>query len=183
MWRAVTLVSSGITLVAFIVAVAAWVYRSTILQKERQIRHAPAAERGALIENALEFFKVDTVGLSSRQQYNLAVKQIHERAMRFRTTAFVVIVLAALTAGVSSFALWQEKKTNPLPPNNVNTINSAGSADLPVPSVSANSLQSSTPFKRQTPIVSHSPGQKDDRGEREKNANAAINRPPRPTPD
>ena len=71
MGRAITHVSSGITLAAFICAIAAWIYIARILEKENLIRQAPEAARSALIERTLQ--------------------QIHQRAARFRLTAIVVI--------------------------------------------------------------------------------------------
>lgn len=104
-WTAIKYVSSGITLVAFIVAVTAWVYRASILQKERQIRQAPESARGDLVESALEFFRVDTSGLSAKQQYDLALEQIHAKALRFRSTAIVVVIIAFFGAAVGVVAI------------------------------------------------------------------------------
>jgi hypothetical protein len=118
MWRAITYVSSGITLAAFIFAVAAWIYRAKILEREHLIRQAPAANRAALIERTLEFFSIDTSELNRQQKYDLALQQIHQRAARFRVTAIVVIIIACLAAGVSVFALWRApsaRSNNPLP--------------------------------------------------------------------
>src|SRR5262245_27921056 len=111
MWRAITYVTSGLTLVAFIVAIAAVLVKRSLAQKERQIKLAPDNQRAELIERALEFFSVDTSNLNSNQQYRLAVEQIHARAVRFKTTALVVTILAVLTAGVTAFAIWQDKKS------------------------------------------------------------------------
>lgn len=104
-WKAIAYVGSGLTLAAFIVAVAAWVYRTKVLERERTIRLAPDNERTQLIERTLEFFDINTSGLSRQQKYDLALHQIHERARRFRITAVVVVVVACLAAGVSVFAI------------------------------------------------------------------------------
>jgi hypothetical protein len=106
-WNAIAYVGSGLTLTAFIVATAAWVYRTRILERERTIRSAPEAERSLLIQQTLEFFDVDTSGLTREHKYGLALQQIHERAKRFRLTALVVIVIACLAASISAFAIWR----------------------------------------------------------------------------
>ena len=111
-WEAIAYVGSGLTLAAFIVAVAAWVYRTKILERERTLRLAPDNERAQLIERTLEFFDVDTGGLTREQKYNLAVHQIRERAGRFRITAVVVVTIACLAAGVSAFAILRVPKDN-----------------------------------------------------------------------
>src|SRR5205085_8666798 len=103
MWNSIAYVSSGLTLVAFIIAASVWIYRKWLLQKERLIRQAPESERAKLVENALEFFNVDTVGLTKEQRYNLAIRQIHDKAVRFRITAFVVVIVAFLATGISIF--------------------------------------------------------------------------------
>jgi hypothetical protein len=108
MWKAITYVSSGITLIAFICAVAAWIYRTKILERERTIRLAPENARSALVERTLEFFSVDTVGLTRQQKYDLALHQIHARAARFRTTAIVIVIIAFLASGVGAFAILRE---------------------------------------------------------------------------
>lgn len=111
MWKAIAYVSSGVTLVAFIIAVAASIYRNQILKTERVIRLAPEDARAGLVERALEFFSVDTGGLTRNQKYDLAIKQIHARATRFRTTATVVVMITFLAASVTTFAIWRESLT------------------------------------------------------------------------
>ena len=55
MWEAINYVSSGFTLVAFIVAVGAWVYTSKIRERERLLKTAPENERTLLVQNASEY--------------------------------------------------------------------------------------------------------------------------------
>lgn len=105
MWKAITYVSSGVTLVAFVVAVSAWLYREKLLQSERLIRTAPEDSRANLVERALEFFPVDTSDLSEHRKTTLALEQIRARAMRFRMTALVVVLVALLAACVVVFAI------------------------------------------------------------------------------
>lgn len=59
MWTAIKYVGSAVTLVAFVAAVAAWLYRSRLLEKERLLRTVPEQERAALVERTLVLFKVD----------------------------------------------------------------------------------------------------------------------------
>src|SRR5688572_20348233 len=100
-WEFIKYVSSGITLIAFLGALAAWLIKFAILRKERMIKSATSKEKAKLVESALEFFKVDTRALTREQKYNLALQQIHQRARRFRTIAIVVVVVAGLAAAVS----------------------------------------------------------------------------------
>lgn len=100
MWDAIPLVTSGLTLAAFVAAVAAWVYRTAALQKERLIRTAPDAERGRLVASALEFFNVEAANLTKQQQYDLALTQIQARARRFLLTFLLAVLALVLACGV-----------------------------------------------------------------------------------
>lgn len=93
-WSASTQVTTGVALVAFVIAVAAWVYRLRLIRKERLIRSASEGDRARLVESALEFFRIDTAGLTKEQKYQLALKQIHARERRFRVAAMVIAFVA-----------------------------------------------------------------------------------------
>jgi hypothetical protein len=166
MWEAIAYVSSGVTLAAFIFALAAWIYRAKILEKERLIRSAPDSARSELIEHTLEFFSVDTSGLTRRQKYDLALHQIHARAARFRTTAIAIIIIALLAASVSAFAIWQsplQQKANGVEnPSHQNSTESVTSNQNPPTASQANNAsenQNTTANlpQQQTPSSSPSP--------------------------
>ena len=106
-WNTVAQVGSGITLAAFIAAVAAWVYRVKSLEKVRLISTAPEAERARLVESALEFFPVDTSTLTGPKKVELALAQIRARADQSRRTAILVGLIAVLAAGVTVYAIAQ----------------------------------------------------------------------------
>lgn len=108
MWQAIGLVSSGITLVAFIVAVAAWVYRQHAVRDERLIKAAAEADRAKLVSDALEFFNVDTQKLTKDQRYEIAIEQIRARARRFLIACVVVVIVAFLAVGVATFAIMRQ---------------------------------------------------------------------------
>jgi len=121
MWEAIKYVGSGLTLAAFLAAVAAWVFKNKINEKERLIRSAPAEDRSKLVMTTLEFFSVDARGLTQDQQYGLALRQIRARASRFQMAAGVVIAIAVLAAAVTTFALWRESVA-PSPPTSKTSI-------------------------------------------------------------
>lgn len=111
MWNVVPLIGTGVALVAFLAAAAAYIYVRALFKKERQIKLAPANERAKLIESALEFFRVDAASLSQKQRSDLAMRQIHERAVRYRTRAVVTVVIAVLLTVISLAALLRGNKT------------------------------------------------------------------------
>lgn len=112
MWEAIQYVTTGLTLVAFLVTVVAWAYKSKSEERERLIKTASEDKRADLVRSALEFFDVDTTGLTKEQKYELALAQIHARAQRFRTTAITVCVLAVILAVISAYAISQTPPPN-----------------------------------------------------------------------
>lgn len=134
MWKAIAYVSSGVTLAAFIAAVAAWVYRQHTVRTERIIRLAPENQRARLVRNALESFSVDPKGLSEDQKYHLLIKQLEVRHQKFGTTCTVVVIIACLGTFIVLFALWQTPQ-----PQSKNPIDNgpALSPSLPAPKTSA----------------------------------------------
>jgi hypothetical protein len=98
MWEAIQYVSGWGSLVAFVVAGVATVLSRMIRQRGNLIELAPEASRPELVRNALEWFHVDTSKLSHQAQYDLALRQIEERARRFKYTAIVIVVLAVVLA-------------------------------------------------------------------------------------
>jgi hypothetical protein len=105
MWDAITYVTTGITLIAFLAAIAAWIYKSKLDERERLIQTAPESDRGPLVRNALEFFNVETAGLNKEQQYKIALEQIRWRGQRFKVSAAVICLLAIVTACVTAYAI------------------------------------------------------------------------------
>jgi hypothetical protein len=104
-WEAIGYVSSGVSLVAFVVAVAAWLYKSQSESKERLIQQAAEADRAELVKHTLEFFHVETKGLTKQQQAEVALEQIRARTERFRIVAIVVCFLSVVAGGVSVYAI------------------------------------------------------------------------------
>jgi len=111
-WEAIKYVSSGFALCAFVVA-ALFSYLKNRSQEERKrIESAPPDDRADLVAKTLEIFNVDTTGLTRRQQFEIAMRQINGRIERFRLIAIVVVVLAVTGAGLSAYALGAQKKSS-----------------------------------------------------------------------
>jgi hypothetical protein len=105
LWEAIKYVTSGLTLVAFAIAVAAWLYTKSWRNKERLIRLAPETKRKELIGKTLEFFDIDTRRLTPERQYDLAKEQIERRAQRTKLIASSVGFLAFLIAVTAVVAI------------------------------------------------------------------------------
>jgi hypothetical protein len=116
-WETIKLVTSGLTLAAFVAALIAWIIKSKSEERERLIGQAKEDERADLVRDALEFFRIDTGGLTKAQQYQLALEQVRARAQRFKLIAIVVCVIAVLGTVVAGYAVMHSAKVadNPRP--------------------------------------------------------------------
>src|SRR5713101_5416592 len=113
MWEAIKYVGSGLTLVAFAIAVTAAVYRWRLRREERLIKTAPEDQRGELVRNALEFFEVHTPNLTKDQQYKIALEQIQQRARRFTISAIVIIVISLIAASITAYGSGETSPDDP----------------------------------------------------------------------
>lgn len=100
-FEAIQYVGTPIALVAFIVALGAYVYRARLVERRKLIETAPEGERARLLDAAIrDFTTVNTENLTREQRYQLALRLIEVRAARFRTTALLGGAAAVLLAGV-----------------------------------------------------------------------------------
>jgi hypothetical protein len=100
-WEGIRLVTSGLTLIAFVVLAALFAYRRRLKSQERLLLKGGPKDRG-YVQSVLAFFDVDTSRLTPDGAFNLALEQVRakDRANRRLVVASVIIVaiLAALTA-------------------------------------------------------------------------------------
>ena len=108
MWGAIAAVSSGITLIAFLAAVVAWVYRQKLSADRELIRTAPTSERATIILARYgKLFDVDVSQLQQKQQYDIVIRQLDQRAHNLRLQTLVVLSVAVLFAVVAVVAIRQ----------------------------------------------------------------------------
>jgi hypothetical protein len=112
MWSTVASITSGITLVAFFAALGAWLYKASLIRKENLLKVAPEAERARLVESALEFFHVDSAGLTKQQQFQIVMEQIRLREKKYHTLALVVAFVVLVLGVLSAIAIY---KSDPSP--------------------------------------------------------------------
>lgn len=113
MWESIQYVTTGLTLVAFGIAAAAWLYKSSFETKERLIQSASESQRADLVRQTLEFFDIKTDGLTKDQKFRLALEQIHARRERFRIAAIVICIIAVVLASISAFAIHKSGTSAP----------------------------------------------------------------------
>src|SRR5882724_5918626 len=121
-WEAIQYVSSGLTLVAFFAAIAAATYRLRLRREEELIKSAPEKQRAELIQTALEFFRIDSSKLTKQQQYDLALRQVRERARRFQTSAIVICFGCVVFLLATIYAINKYQSTKFDKNNNFGTI-------------------------------------------------------------
>ena len=119
MWSAVAYVSSGFTLAAFVIAVSAWIIKVKSEEKEKLISGATDEHRAKLVQDALEFFHVETEDLTKEQKFTLAIKQIQARTNRFRIIALSIVFLALTAAVLSAYGISELGKDNGIDPKPV----------------------------------------------------------------
>lgn len=107
-WGAISYVSSGFTLVAFIIATVAWIVKNHSEEKRKLIELASEDARAGLVDQALDLVRVDTSGLSKEQRYDLAIVLINKRAERLKVIVFLVCFLAVLGCGTAIYSHGQK---------------------------------------------------------------------------
>ena len=101
MWDAVTGISTGVALAAFLAAAALSAYRYNLKSRARVIRSLPADSRGEALARELNAFGLDASRLSREQQFQLALREFDIRRARLRLTTVVVIILAVIPGVVA----------------------------------------------------------------------------------
>lgn len=100
MWESIRYITSGLTLVAFIVAVTSIVIKEALKNKKNLIETAPPEDRAPLVEKALEQYHIETTALTKQQKYNIIMEQIRSRAKKqkqyFRIGIFAFGILALI---------------------------------------------------------------------------------------
>lgn len=112
MWEAISYVGTGLTLVAFLAAIVATVFKNRSLKQERLIKTVPENERAQLVRDALEFFHVDTAQLTKQQQYQVAIEQIKNRSNRHKVNSLLIMGITIVFALLSVFAIYKTSEIN-----------------------------------------------------------------------
>jgi hypothetical protein len=82
MWEAIGNVTTGLSLVAFMVAAAVTVYRAQLRARIKTIEAVPPSERSGLIEKELNAFGIDAGNLTKAQQYEIAIRELSLRSRK-----------------------------------------------------------------------------------------------------
>ncbi|MEH3125552.1 hypothetical protein [Agrobacterium cavarae] len=93
---AIPYVTSGLTLVAFIAATIAYVWRANLKSAERRIESAPAENRQQVIETVAEWIGVDLQHIPQSQRAAIVLKQLELKADRQRQLFALAVIGSVL---------------------------------------------------------------------------------------
>ncbi len=140
MWQVVGLVSSWFAVVAFVVAALLTAYQYKLYRDRRIIESGPPEKRILHVQTVLNRFSVPTEDLTKDQRFELALRLLRERSVRFKITIFSFVGLLVV-AMVLTFVVWPETRPKESPENGLGALSGVLSrAQLPVATVSTFSV-------------------------------------------
>src|SRR6266705_2734727 len=98
----VSLVTTPLALLAFVIAAGFYAYKETLVQKRKTLQTIPAGQRAPMLKETLRLFDVDTSNLTARQQYEIALEQIRARERRFLILSGMICFLSLVFASTST---------------------------------------------------------------------------------
>ncbi len=112
MWNSIASVSTGFALAAFLAAVAAWIIKAKSEENGNLISKADNNTKARLVQDALEFFHVDSENLTKEQQYSIVMEQIGNRAKKFRILAILIAFISLVAAMLAAFSIYASQPVN-----------------------------------------------------------------------
>lgn len=114
-WKTIPEIGTGLSLVAFIVAIALYAYWARLRNRATVISKMPARDRLAAIDATAEFLRVDVSGLPSKDKHDIVLRQLAIRARRELMLAGIAIAIALLLGAVAIVAIVMPTPSDPKP--------------------------------------------------------------------
>lgn len=105
MWNSIQYITTGLTLIGFIVAGTITAFRFYLQHQVNLIKAADENDRAELIKRSAEFFEVNTDNLTKSQQYEVVMLQITSRGKRFSQALALAFAITVVLAILSYFAI------------------------------------------------------------------------------
>ncbi len=105
LWNAIGLITGGLTLVAFLGEVCAFVYRGHLRSQEEIIKSAPDSDRANVILAKYSGITVPVDWLTREQRFDIANNQIGRNAAQFKIVAILAAILMVLMAILAIVAI------------------------------------------------------------------------------
>jgi hypothetical protein len=116
MWKAIQYVTSGITLVAFVVAAAVFLFSRSSRSKAHLVQTAHLKDRSTLVEQALKDELVNVEAVPPDERTVVILEILRTRARRHQANAIVICFAAALATAIAAYSISRS------------SLNSSGSA-------------------------------------------------------
>lgn len=143
-WAGVGYVTSGFSLLAFIVAAIVGIYRIKVTSQQRLLADSKGKEREKLIEGIVDIPDIDTRQLDAGQQYLLAMELLNQRRQRLYMQTLLWFLFGLFFFLTASFTilkenipdilkLWGqhgEEKPSPVLPSETKTVEKKPSGEL-----------------------------------------------------
>jgi hypothetical protein len=113
MWNVVQHITTGLTLVAFIGALALYAYRINLTHRRELIKTVPRQRRAEVITKELNTFGIQAKNLTREQQFNLAIRHLDLRARNYAIAAIIAVVAMCVFGGITIFAITTSTTTSP----------------------------------------------------------------------
>lgn len=105
MWGTVGQVSTGLALVAFMVAAAVSAYRAHLRHRIKILETLPPPERSIQLGKELNAFGIQADNLTTTQQFKLAVHELNLRSRKLLAWSIVIVVITLMCGAIALFAL------------------------------------------------------------------------------
>ncbi|UNK75540.1 hypothetical protein [Raoultella planticola] len=144
-WAGVGYVTSGFSLLAFIIAAIVSVYRINVTSQQRLLADSKGKEREKLIYGIVGIPDIDTRRLDAGQQYQLAMELLNQRRQRlymqtilwflfglfFFLTASFTILKENIPDILKSLGQHRDEKPSPVLPSEAKTVGKKTSGEVP----------------------------------------------------
>ena len=98
MWDIIQYITTPLTLIAFIAALATIIYRRKLETKKELINSAESSDRARLIEASLETYHLRDDNLTKEQKFELVRKVLDQKIQRLKINSITLIVLTVIFA-------------------------------------------------------------------------------------
>lgn len=98
-------VTGGFSLLAFIIGAVVLLAKYNLDNRKELISQSTGEEKIKALEAVLEYFGVDTEGLTKQQKYNIAMEQIKNKRHRLNLNAFILCFISVIFAGVATYTI------------------------------------------------------------------------------
>jgi hypothetical protein len=106
MWNAISYVTGGFTLIAFITAAGAFIWLRLIRRDEVALSRASPSDIPAILDRIARQFHIDTASLTKEQKHGIVLEQLRLQSERFRLALRGGLIALFLLTVLTAFTVW-----------------------------------------------------------------------------